>query len=61
MPESDVERRLRETGAEFIDAHEKAAEAIRQARDAGMPAQEITQVSGLSRETVAAFLRASGE
>ncbi len=59
MPESDIERRLRVAGASFIEAHDAAAEAIREARSAGMSAEEISEVSGLSAETVGAFLRSS--
>lgn len=58
MPESEIERRLRVAGASFIESHEAAAEAIREARSAGMSAEDISGVSGLSAETVAAFLRA---
>jgi predicted transcriptional regulator len=58
MPETEVEQQLREAGAVFIEAHDRAALAIREAADAGMVAEEIAKVSGLSPETVAAFLRA---
>lgn len=58
MPEAKVEQQLREAGAVFIEAHDRAALAIREAADAGMVAEEIAKVSGLSPETVAAFLRA---
>jgi len=58
MPDTDVERRLREAGAGFIEAHDSAEAAIRDAAHAGMSAEAIAQVSGLSTETVSAFLRA---
>jgi len=58
MAESEIERRLRLAGASFVEAHDAAAEAIRAARSAGVSAEEISEVSGLSPETVAAFLRA---
>jgi hypothetical protein len=58
MPESEIQRRLRAAGATFVEAHDAAAEAIRDARSAGMSPEEISAVSGLSAETVAAFLRA---
>lgn len=58
MPDTEIEQRLREAGAVFIDAHDKAADGIREARSAGMSEEAISQVSGLSAETVAAFLRA---
>ena len=58
MPETEIERRLRVAGATFIESHDAAAEAIREARSAGMSAEEIAEVSGLSAETVTAFLRA---
>ncbi|MGO9487818.1 MAG: hypothetical protein ACLQBB_02175 [Solirubrobacteraceae bacterium] len=59
MADTDIERRLREAGGEFIEAHRKAETAIRDAAGAGMPPEAIAHVSGLSPETVAAFLRAS--
>jgi hypothetical protein len=55
--EMDIERRLREAASEFIEAHRKAEVAIREAAMAGMPPEPIAHVSGLSPETVAAFLR----
>ena len=58
MPDTEIERRLREAGAAFIEVHEQAARAIREAADAGMPAEAISHVSELSPETVRAFLRA---
>ena len=58
MPDTEIERRLREAGAAFIEAHERAARAIRDAADGGMPDEVILQVSELSAETVRAFLRA---
>jgi hypothetical protein len=59
MPETEIERRLRDAGAVFIEAHDGAALVIREAADAGMPTEAISHVSGLSHETVATFLRAS--
>ncbi len=59
MAETDVERRLREAGSEFIESHRRAETAISEAVDAGMPPEAIGRVSGLSPETVAAFLRAA--
>jgi hypothetical protein len=59
VPDTEIEQRLREAGAVFIEAHERAALAIRGAADAGITAEAISHVSGLSRETVAIFLRAS--
>jgi hypothetical protein len=58
MPDTQIERRLREAGAVFIEAHERAARAIREAAAAGMPDEAISHVSELSSETVRAFLRA---
>jgi hypothetical protein len=57
MADTDIERRLREAGSEFIEAHRKAEAAIREATAAGMPPESIAHVSGLSPETVAAFVR----
>jgi hypothetical protein len=57
MADTDIERRLREAGGEFIEAHRSAEMAIRDATAAGMPPDAIAHVSGLSPETVAAFLR----
>jgi hypothetical protein len=59
MAESEIERRLRDAGAEFIESHRTTAGAIRDAADAGMSAGAISLVSGLSPETVSAFLRSS--
>ena len=58
MRDIEIERRLREAGAVFSEAHERAARAIREAADAGMPDEAISHVSELSPETVRAFLRA---
>jgi hypothetical protein len=55
-PDSELEGRLRDAGALFIEAHDRAELAIREAADAGMSAQAISEVSGLSRRTVSAFL-----
>lgn len=54
---SNIEQELRKVGAEFIEAHEQAAVVIREAASAGMSAEVISQTSGLSLETVRAFLR----
>jgi hypothetical protein len=58
MPDTEIERRLQEAGAVFTVAHERAARAIREAADAGMPDEAISHVSELSPETIRAFLRA---
>lgn len=55
--QSELERRLRETGSEFIESHQQAETAIREAARSGMPPEAIAHVSGLSPETVGAFLR----
>jgi hypothetical protein len=60
MPDTDIERRLREAGGEFVEAHRKTEAAIRGAADTGMPPDAISHVSGLSPQTVRAFLSASG-
>jgi hypothetical protein len=52
----DLKRRLREAGVVFIEAHDRATLAIREASDAGMNAEDIAQTSGLSPATVRAFL-----
>lgn len=57
----ELEHRLREAGVVFIDAHDRAALAIREASDAGMDAETIAHKSGLSPATVSAFLRAGAE
>jgi hypothetical protein len=54
----DLERRLREAADVFIEAHDRAGLAIREASDAGMNAEAIAQTSGLSLATVRIFLRA---
>jgi hypothetical protein len=56
MADTDIERRLREAGSEFIDSHRRAETAIREAVSAGMPPEAISHVSGLSRPTVDAFV-----
>ena len=56
----ELERRLREAAGVFIEAHDRAALAIREASDAGMDAEAIAQTSGLSPATVRIFLRAAG-
>lgn len=56
MPETDLERRLRDAGSEFIESHRLAEATISEALRAGMGAEAIVQVSGLSRPTVDAFL-----
>ncbi len=58
MSDSEIERRLREAGDEFIASHRMTEIAIRAAADVGMPAEAIARVSGLSPETVDAFLQA---
>jgi hypothetical protein len=58
---ADLECRLREAGAVFIEAHDRAAFAIREASDAGMDAEAIARTSGLSPETVRIFLRARAD
>jgi len=57
MPETEIERRLRQAGAEFIESHRIASGAIRAAAEVGMAPEAIAHVSGLSLETVRAFLR----
>jgi len=59
MPDADIERRLREAGGRFIEAHDDAEAAIREAADAGFEPDAISRVSGLSAATVSAFLRAA--
>lgn len=59
MADTDIEHRLREAGSEFIGSHGRAEAAIREAATAGMSAEMIADASGLSAETVSAFLRAS--
>jgi hypothetical protein len=59
MADTDPERRLRETGSEFIESHRQTEAAISEAARAGMSPEAIAHVSGLSSETVAAFLRAA--
>jgi predicted transcriptional regulator len=61
MTDADVERRLREVGREFIEVHERAAVAIAEAAEAGMAPDAISRVSGLSSQTVSAFLQANRE
>lgn len=61
MPETDIERRLREAGHGFIESHDKTAIVILEAADLGMPAEAIADLSGLSLQTVAAFLRARAD
>jgi len=56
VAETDIERRLREAGSEFIESHQRADTAIREAANAGMAPKAISRVSGLSARTVAAFL-----
>jgi hypothetical protein len=56
MPETAIERDLREAATEFIESHQRAENAIRAAVSVGMPADAIVHVSGLSRPTVDAFL-----
>ena len=60
MADTELERRLREAGSGFIESHRQAESAIREAASAGMPPDAIVHVSGLSPETVGAFLRQLG-
>jgi hypothetical protein len=55
--QTDIEDRLRDTGAKFIEAHDEATAVIRKAAAIGMVPEAISQASGLSEETVRAFLR----
>jgi hypothetical protein len=57
----ELERRLREAGANFIEAHDRATLAIDAASDAGMDAEAIARASGLSAATVRVFLQAGAE
>ena len=59
MTDADVERRLREAGREFIEAHDRTSVVIREAAELGMPPDAISQASELSPRTVSAFLQAS--
>jgi hypothetical protein len=59
MPDADIERRLREAGGRFIEAHSDTEAAVREAADAGMQPDAISHFSGLSAATVGAFLRAA--
>ncbi len=59
MTEPDLQQRLRKLGREFIESHDRAGEAIREAARAGMAPDAISHLSGLSPETVAAFLQAN--
>jgi translation initiation factor 2B subunit (eIF-2B alpha/beta/delta family) len=61
MSDAATEQRLRAAGEDFTRAHENAAEVMVEARSAGFTAEAIVLLSGLSRETVAAFLRSAGE
>lgn len=56
MAETDIERRLREAGRDFIESHRQTEAAIREAVRAGMPSDAIGHASGLSRPTVDAFV-----
>lgn len=58
MADTDIQHRLRDAGGEFIRAHAKAEAAIREAVEAGISAEMISDASGLSPETVRAFVRA---
>lgn len=58
MADTDIEQRLHQAGGEFIGAHDKAEAAIREAVGVGMSAETISEASGLSPETVQAFLHA---
>jgi hypothetical protein len=59
VTDADFERRLREAGREFIKAHDRTAVVIREAAEAGMSPDAISQASDLSSQTVSAFLQAS--
>jgi hypothetical protein len=54
MTDTEIERGLREAGGEFIESHDEAGAAIREAVGAGMSAETISDLSGLSPETVSA-------
>jgi hypothetical protein len=58
---SEIDRRLREAGSKFITSHDEAEAAIREAVRNEMAPETISRVSGLSPETVAAFLRHIGD
>jgi predicted transcriptional regulator len=58
---AELERRLREAGAAFIEAHDRAALAIREASHVGMTVDAIAHKSGLSHATVRIFLRPGEE
>jgi hypothetical protein len=60
MVEIKIERGLREAAAEFIESHRRTEVAISEAASAGMTSEVIAHVSGLSPETVDAFLRQLG-
>jgi DNA-binding NarL/FixJ family response regulator len=51
------ENELRDAAAEFIESHRRTEAAISKAASAGMTGEVIARVSGLSPETVDAFLR----
>jgi hypothetical protein len=57
----ELERWLREAGADFIEAHDRAALAIHEASQAGMSVEAIAHTSGLSYATVDIFLRPETE
>jgi DNA-binding NarL/FixJ family response regulator len=57
MADDQIEYRLRAAAPEFIESHQRTEAAIREAVSAGMTGEVIADVSGLSPETVAAFLR----
>lgn len=57
MAETEIEQRLHEAGREFIAAHDRVETIVREALEAGMSAETLSDASGLSPETVRAFLR----
>ena len=60
MDGGGLQQRLREAGAAFIESHDRAEAAIREAASEGTSAQEIAALSGLAPETVRVFLRHLG-
>lgn len=41
MPDTEIERRLRNAGTAFIEAHDRAAEAIREASNSRSRSQSV--------------------
>jgi len=54
---TQIESRLQDVGRAFIEAHDDAGLAIREAAGAGLSVEEMARASGLSPQTVRAFLR----